>query len=186
MKKLLLSLFICCFAMSIANAQQTAEPESKSKTVEFLSKDGSFLLKDFLESTKVDNIDFQVLIITNIKDNSKIGCLRLTTKYNDDTFIGTLDADELDACIQCLTYIKDNLLNTAPTNYTEVEYSTRDGVEFGAYYTIDKNPSKNKWHIYAKTKSYTWRSRENISPENLVAVIEQLQQARNTIVERIG
>ena len=56
MKKLLLSLFICCFAMSIANAQQTAEPESKSKTVEFLSKDGSFLLKDFLESTKVDNI----------------------------------------------------------------------------------------------------------------------------------
>lgn len=186
MKKFLLSLFICCFAIGITNAQQTAEPESKSKTVEFLSKDGSFLLKDFLASTKVDDIDFQVLIITNIKDNSKIGCLRLTTRYIDDTYIGTLDADELEACIQCLTYIKDNLLNTSPANYTEVEYSTRDGVEFGAYYTIDKNPAKNKWHIYAKTKSYTWRSQESISPENLDAIIEQLQQARNTIVERIG
>lgn len=186
MKKLILTLFISVLVFSVASAQQAPEPESKSKTIEFLSKDGSFLLKDFLSSTKIDGLDFQVLIITNIKDNSKIGCLRLTTKYIDDTYIGTLDEDELDACILCLTYIKDNLLNTAPTNYTEVEYSTRDGVEFGAYYTIDKNPSKNKWNIYAKTKSYTWRSRENINPENLSDVISQLQQARNTILERIN
>ena len=103
---LMLILSIPCFAQ-----QNKAEGEkSKSKAVEFMSQSGTLIRKDFYDIHKDKyGVTCQVLILTNILNNKKSGCLRLKTEYfssvGTDTYIGTLDADEIDAAIKSLKYI---------------------------------------------------------------------------------
>ena len=117
---LLLSIFVS--ASSFAQAQKDDVPESKSKAVEFMTADGSFLVKEFYDLQKIKGVECQVLIMNNIVSGKKMGCLRLETQYrsqySSDSYIGTLDSDELDACIQSLEYIKNTLLPSAPKVYT--------------------------------------------------------------------
>lgn len=119
MKKVLIAFLTVVFATMIAFAQEQAKdaiPESKSKAIEFLKTDGSLLIKEFYDLVKVKGVECQVLVITNVVSKKKIGCLRLETKYSSsyssDSCIGTLDSDELDACIQSLQYIKDTFFNS--------------------------------------------------------------------------
>lgn len=177
---LLLSIFVS--AASFAQAQKDDVPESKSKAVEFMTADGSFLVKEFYDLQKIKGVECQVLIMNNIVSGKKMGCLRLETQYrsqySSDSYIGTLDSDELDACIQSLEYIKNTLLPSAPTVYTEAEYKTNDGVKFGAYY------SKNKWTAFVYTKGYTNRSAVFLDVENIDSFINVMNQAKGLIVEK--
>jgi len=140
MKKLFLSLLLISFSALLFAQETKNEPVSQSKSIEFLSNKGLFVLKEFYDLGKIKGIhiykdiysemDCEVLIITDIKNNTKMSCLRL----KQDKYVGTIDADELDECIQTLEYISNNLLSTTPTVYTEVEYISRDFVKIGAFY----------------------------------------------------
>lgn len=181
MKKIL--LFIALLMPMVSFAQDQKE-KSSSKTVEFLSKDGSFFKKEFYDQTAVgssyNKIDCQILIITDMKSNEKRGCLRLTTHYpsgSNDDYIGTLDPDELDACILCLQKIQTDIATTTPEVYTEAEYKTRDGVQIGTYW----NSKKKDWVIYVQTKSYTSRSMSTVDLSNLPNLIQNLNDAKETI-----
>lgn len=183
MKKFL-SIAALMFAIVFsASAQESkdSEPASKSTTVEFLAKDGTLLQKDFYPLGAVKGVDCEVLIITDVLDGTKVGCVRLETtyrsQYSSDTYIGTLDADELDACIQSLNYIKNDVLNTKPDNYVEFTYSTKDGVRIGAFY----NQTKATWTTYVRTKSYTSRSAEYFSSDNLDTLISTLESGKRII-----
>ena len=97
-----------------ATFAQEAENKTASKTVEFLSKDGSFYMKEFYDLPYVGGgsykkVECQVLFVTDLKSNKKLGCLRLTTYDTQSAFInayiGTLDLAELDACIMCFEKI---------------------------------------------------------------------------------
>lgn len=185
MRKVVFALLVAVFATMTAFAQEQAKdavPESKSKAVEFLKTDGSLLIKEFYDLEKIKGVECQVLVITNVVSKKKIGCLRLETKYSSsyssDSYIGTLDSDELDACIQSLQYIKDTLLPSTPEVYTEVEYKTNDGVKFGAYF------ANNKWTAYVYTKGYTSRSAAFINAENIDKFIAVMQQAKALITEK--
>ena len=185
MKKYLLLCFLCISVAlsSFAQAQEKdAIPESKSKAVEFLKADGTFIVKEFYDLQKIKGIECQVLIMTNVVTGAKIGCLRLETQYrsqySSDSYIGTLDSDELDACIQSLRYIKDTLLPSTPEVYTEAEYKTNDGVKFGAYF------SKNKWTAFVYTKGYTSRSACFLDVENIDSFITVMEQAKALISEK--
>lgn len=184
MKKILLSLVCAIVACGAVFAQTQAKdeiPESKSKSIEFLKADGTFLVKEFYDLQKVKGVECQVLIMTNVVTGKKMGCLRLETnyrsQYSSDSYIGTLDADELDACIQSLDYIKNTLLPSMPQVYTEAEYKTNDGVKFGAYY------NKGKWTAFVYTKGYTNRSAEFLGADNIESFIEVMQQAKSLISE---
>lgn len=185
MKKLL--LFIALM-MPVALYAQDQKEKSSSKTVEFLSKDGSFFKKEFYDQPTVgssyNKIDCQVLIITDMKSNEKRGCLRLTTHYpsssSNDDYIGTLDPDELDACIMCLQKIQTDITTTTPVTYTEAEYKTRDGVQIGTYW----NNKKSEWIIYVQTKSYTSRSMSTVDTSNLPNLIQNLKDAKEMIVTK--
>ncbi len=93
---------------------QDSKDESKSKTVEFMAGCGGLIKKEFYDLPKVKGVVNQVLIITNVLTGKKVGCLRVETSYyngrSSDSYIGTLDYEELDACVKSLTYIKDELL----------------------------------------------------------------------------
>ena len=179
MKKVLLMVAVIFLAIS-ANAQTSKQEEtSKSETVKLLQKDGVLLRKDFYDIGKVEGVTFQNIIITDISTGEKTGALRLETSYysslGTDTYIGTLDFDELEGCIKSLTYIKDNVITSLPEIYTECEYKTKDGVSLGAFVRTTKK--ERKWNIYIQTRSYANRSQEFLDSDNLVEVIALLDKS---------
>lgn len=187
MKKFLMLLVIVTLSLTTAFAQE-AERKSASKTVEFLSKDGSFFKKEFYDLPTIgntyDKVDCQVLIITDLKTNEKRGCLRLTTYYRssvaNDSYIGTLDPDELDACIMCFEKIVSEITVAPATTYTEVEYKTRDGVQLGTYW----NDKKSEWRTYVQTKAYSSCSMSSVSNDNVSSLINNLKRAKQMISDK--
>lgn len=182
----IIALLLCGF-LSFAQTEKNTEDKSKSKALEFLSKDGSFILKEFYELGTVKGVNCEVLIITDVVKNEKIGCLRVETShyvsysYGSDTYTGTLDYDELDACVKSIRYIQETLLPSSPEVYTESEYKTRDNVKVGAYYDV----SKSKWTAYMYTKGYTSKSAEFFDSSNLTELCDLMEKAKSMIAEKV-
>ena len=185
MKKIII---VFALIMPMLLCAQEKEEKSNSKTLEFLSKDGSILKKEFYDlpevGTSYNKTQNQVLIITNMKTNEKMGCLRIITTYPSSSgntdYIGTLDPDELDAAVLSMEKILNEILPTTPTTYTEVEYKTRDGVEIGTFW----KEKKSEWTIYIKTKSYTSRSMSTYKSDELAKLIKNLKDAKLMISEK--
>ena len=189
MKKAILTVLLALLAVPYSFAQDQSGKdgqESKSKAVEVLNSNGSFLLKEFFDLGKIKGVENEVCIVTNVVTGYKIGLLRLETSYKSlssssaETFTGVLDFDELDDCIMCFEYIKNTLLPSTSEVYTEARYKTADGVELGAYFNVDKK----KWEVYVKTKSYTYRSAAYLSSDNIDALIAVFKQAKSLIEEK--
>lgn len=182
--KVFILAIVTLFAASMSYAQQ--KEESASTTLQFMKSSGSFLLKEFYDLAVIKGVTCKVLIITDVVSNKKMGCMRLETKYlssysdSPDIYIGTLDADELDACISSLTYLKENILSKEAETYTEAQYTSRDNVEIGAYF----NDSKKKWTAYVQTKSYTSNSMKFFEADNLDALAAEMQKAKEMILEK--
>lgn len=181
MKKI--ALFLSVLFISISSFAQAKEevPSSQSDTVEFFNTQGSLFVKEFYDLTKVNSVECQVLILSDVVNDTKNGYLRLTTYGSSivkDAYIGTLYYDELDACIEALQYIKDTILPSTPLVYTEVEYETKKGVEFGAYF------SKNKWKACVYTNGDISCSGEFLSADNIDSFISIMNQAKTLIAEK--
>lgn len=183
--KNVISLLFATLLCVTSFAQEQKKEDSKSKAVEFSARDGSLLKKEFFELGNIKGIDFRILVLTDILKKEKIVCLRLKTTYyssasrSSDEYVGTLDPDEIDACIKSLNYIKEDLMQSAAEVYTECEYKTKDGVKIGAYF----DEKKKTWHPYIQTKSYTSRSIEFINAESLDALLAKLDEAKQKINE---
>ena len=185
MKKILIMFMISLSIPCLAQQNNTEGEKSKSKSVEFMNQSGTLIRKDFYEIHKDEyGVTCQVLILTNILNNKKSGCLRLETRYyssiGTDTYIGTLDSDEIDAAIKSLKYISETLVPTTPETYTEVEYSTRDNMEIGAFI------SNGTWQVYVQTKSYTSHSLSTIKVDKITEFISYLEKAKKLISEKVG
>lgn len=187
MKKfaLIFATMLCCSVAFAQSAKDDAE-KTTSKTLEFLAKDGSFNVKEFYDLGTVKGIQCQVLIITNVVKNEKIGCLRVEKDYyssyssSSDSYIGTLDYDELDACIKSIDYIKETLLPSQPEVYTESQYKTRDNVQVGAYF----DTKKKTWTAFMYTKGHTSRSAAFFDSSNLTELSEIMARAKEMIKEK--
>jgi len=185
MKKIVI-FAIAFFAISIsANAQSPNKEASKSSAVAFSERDGVCLVKTYYPLGKVADVEYEILQLEDVAKKTTMCCLRLKTKsYSSatrdvDEYVGTLDADEVSAFIQSLVYIKDNLLPTSPTNYTECIYNSKDGVKFGAYY----DQKANKWMAFVYTKSYTTRSAQFFSSDDIEKTIAMMNNATAKIAE---
>lgn len=188
MKKLLVLLIALSLSTINVFAQNTPTEEehkkSESKTLEFMESSGFFIQKEYFYLSSINGVEYEVLVITNLMNGNKMGCLTVTTtnssSYSTDEYVGTLDYDEIDACIQCLTKLQDEILPSIPTVYTELEYKTRDGVKIGAYY----DTNKAKWYGYVYTKDYTSRSLGFFKDSNIPTIINVMNQAKAMIMEK--
>ena len=189
MKKLLLTIVCSVFALVASSQEKLSESASKSQVVELLAKDGILLEKQFYPLGSVAGVEFENLILTDITTGKKTGALRVTTSYyssiGSDDYIGTLDADELDACLKSMNYIKEQVAKPAPSIYTEYEYSTRDGVSMGCYCSTDRK-GESSWTIFIKTKKYTSRSTKHLKADNLEAVITTLEKAKTDLTTHLA
>lgn len=176
MKKTIIAVVTLLMLCNVSFGQ-VAKEESKSKSIAFSAQAGSLIKKEFYPIGKVKGVEFEVLIMTDILKNEKMGCLRLkTSDYSSkDEYIGTLDLDEIDACVKSLEFIKDKLLTTVTENYTECEYKSKDGVKFGAY------SEKTKWTAFIYTKSYTYRSASFFNSDELGDAIGKLNESKEKI-----
>ena len=178
MKKFLFSLLVAVLAIP-AFAKILEKDKSDSKAVAFSSRQGALITKVFYPIGDVKGVNFEVLLMVDELKQEKIACLRLKTysSVTEDDYIGTLDADEIDACMQSLAYIKDKLLPTTPEMYPECEYKSKDGIRMGAF------SSSKGWSSFVYTKSYTSRSAKFLKEEDLPVIIEKLSEAKQKIAE---
>ena len=183
-KMLLIALLTVLCGVSYAQEKKDASQESSSKTLEFMKKDGTLIQREFYPLGKVKGVECEVLIITDVISKKKMGCLRLKTKYSSsyssDTYIGTLDFDEMDACMKSISFINESVITTTPSAYTEVEYKTRDRVEVGAFY----QERSSSWRAYVQTKSYTNNSMEFFAASELTQLLSIMEQAKRLIEEK--
>ena len=180
MKKLVLVL-LCMFAATTMMAQTVdLEKEPKSETLKFLEY-GACFKKEFYDIGTIRDLMCQVLIITDIVDNTKMGCVMLgvTSKF------ATLDYTEIDACIKFLEYIK-NVTCDQPAVYTEFLFQTNDDIEIGAFYNEDGNMIiKQGWNISVQISKYVSAPTAYFPVKNIDLFIDLLTNAKNLIAEKI-
>ena len=169
-----------------ANAQeQTNENVSKSEAVQLLNREGILTRRDFYDIGNIGKVAFQTLVITDITTGEKTGALRLEAYQvlttNSQTFIGTLDYDEISGCIKSLEYIKNNLLNTTPDNYTEFDFKTKDHASVGAFYSVNEN----KWTLYIKTRDYISASLKAIKAKEIDTLISLFTAAKDNLSTKL-
>lgn len=185
-KSVKLICLLLLFTSSHLIAQTIEKEQSKSKTVEFSKKSGAFLKKEFQELGSFSNIKFTNIYFTDILTNEKASALKVETSYYSSSlgsteYSGTLDPDELDACLKCLNHIKTNCIGTTPELYTEMIYKTRDGLSIGAYYSIEDN-KKQQWVVFIQPESYTYKSLKAIKEEDLGKIISVIEQSKQTLL----
>ena len=196
MKKLFILLVLLC-SVAVSNAQEK-ETENRSKAALFEESKGSLIRKDFYNLPKVGGLENNVLILTDIFTGTKIGCLRMTTKYHKyddkyDTYAGYIDFEELDAAIKSLSYIKETILYTTPDVYTEFSFKSKDGVQLGTYF----NEKTQKWVVFiwlrkwadflvevnAEPKCSSRKYALHCDVTQLSKMIENLKRAKSKIQE---
>lgn len=191
MKKIIMALFMVLSmmsTMSVCYAQTEEDATPKSKTLAFMAKDGSFFKRETINLPSAGPVKCEVLVITDVKTNDKIACLRLITEYyisggNTDSYIGTLDSDEIDAVIQCIDHLQTEEFPSQTDLYTEVTYKSRDGIQIGAYFSPDAK--KKEWQPFVYTQRST-RSRKYPTQEAIAQIKINCESAKQIINERLG
>lgn len=182
MKKLFILLVLLC-SVAVSNAQEKETEKSQSKAVLFENSIGSLIRKDSYDLPKVGDAEMDVIIMTDIFTGTKIGCLRMTTKYHKyddkyDTYAGYIDFEELDAAIKSLSYIKETILPTTPNVVTRFTFNIKDGGQLRTEF----NEKTKKWVFSIYTTNYL-RSATTCDVTQLSKMIEIMKTAKSKIQE---
>lgn len=183
MKKLFILLVLLC-SVAVSNAQEKETEKPQSKATLFEQSIGSLIRRDVYNLPKVGGAEIDVMILTDILTGTKIGCLRMVTKYHwpysDDisTFVGYLDFEELDAAIKSLSYIKETILPTTPDVDTRFTFNFKDGGQL----RIDFNEKTKKWVISIYTQKDI-KSKTECDETQLSKMIENMKTAKSKIQE---
>jgi len=154
MKNFLL-VFTTFFLTNIAFAQieqLVKNGEEKSGALLFSERAGSLIVSSYYSLGSVGKLGmlykpvvFEVILFEDVISNEKEACMRLTVTSENTLYYGYLDADEIDACIKSIKFIRENTLLSKPRIETKCEYKSRAGVRFGARY------QSSNWRIYIQS-----------------------------------
>lgn len=166
----------------IIHAQEKiAEQNSKSKIeTQFLTK-GKLIKKEFIPlgviQSKYTSIDVAILKLEDLTTGVKIFGVKVSfeasSSYSSSTKSAFIDRDEINDVIITLKKMNENIINTTPSNYTEVIYVCRSGYEIGVYYDKSK-----KWVAYMKLEEYDSNSDLFLETDALLTFQILLQQAQ--------
>lgn len=144
---------------SVCCAQEAKpEPTPLSKLEEFSKKSGTLVQKTFESIGGVSDVTMDIVEIKDLLSNQAVKGLRMElvvkSTYSTDTKRAFLDSDEIDGLLKSIQFVRDNVMTTTPTIYTEVTYQSRSGFEFGAFFAI-----KGKgWTSYLKLERFDGKS----------------------------
>jgi len=178
MKKLLITILIIPFFISVV-----AQDKEKvlSQADQFSARSGALIQKEFIEIGNAKALDIKIIRIKDLNSGSKISALRFEytypSAYSSDTYIATLDSDEIDGLIKSISNIQNNVFNTTCSNYTEYIYRSRGGFEFGAFYSKEEQ----KWSPFVKLDKYTNKSLYPLKIEDIINFLSLIQKAQSLL-----
>lgn len=162
MNKLALSILLGM--VSLLTFGQTNEKEL-SNVESFSAKSGTLMKKEYFEVGVLKKCEIKVIHFIDLITDTKQAGLKfeydVASSYSTDTKSAILDVDEIDALMSSIRLMQENILVTAPENYTEVAYRSRSGFQCGCYY------SKGAWSTFMKlekfdSKSYVWLTADDM------------------------
>lgn len=186
-KTILLAMFaLTPFLHSFA--QESDKQESKSNTVLFEERGNSLIERKYFDFEPILGVEFQNIVISNVQSGEKVGALRLiSSEYSKvlnrpQTFIGTVDSDELEALIKALEFMQNTINTQEVTDIdTEYEFRSRDNVRICIF-----TSRKKVWEMVIQPVQYTNRSSRYMKSDNLPKIIEQVKKAKAQLDEALG
>lgn len=188
MKKIILLAILAIAAFIPSFAQEADKQESKSNTVLFQERGNSLMERKYFDFEPIFGVEFQNIVITNVQSGEKIGALRLISgEYSKvlnrpESFIGTLDSDELESFIKALEFMQ-NVVNTKEVTdvNTEYEFRSRDNVRVCIF-----TSRKKVWELVIQPVQYSNRSSRYMKADKLPEIIEQVKKAKAQLDEALG
>ncbi|MCR5362890.1 MAG: hypothetical protein K6E73_12910 [Bacteroidales bacterium] len=152
------------------------QDRSRSRLAALMDSSG-LLLK--METRKLESIggkEFKLLAITDLASNQTERGLIISSieRRPQEPYYAVLDSDEIVPCLQLMQYARDSLCGTKPSADTEVKFTARDGVCFGAYC----RSNRKTWDIYFYKPTH---ATEYLSDKQLSRLIEVLEEAKKNI-----
>lgn len=161
----------------ISNSFAQVKDKSISKTDEFSAKSGTLIKKTFIDISNIKGesgrnyCKIQVLNLTDLITTAKLSAV----KFENDKRSNSVDADELDALIKSIKIIKEKVITTIPTTYTEVEYFSRGGFSAGCF------SKDSSWTFYIKIDKYFGDSYVFLETSKIDELITSLETAKTKL-----
>ena len=178
MKKIILSLFLSS-SLNVYS-QEIKKDIEQTKSEKFSQRSGTLLQKDFIDLGQIGGTEIKILKISDLNNNESNSSVRFEKQgYGTyaDTYINTIDKDEVDGLIISIKNLLNNVLKSTPTTYTEVTYSSRGGFSLGTYFEV----KKSKWTNFIKVEKYTSKSMAILNEADLQSLLSLLEQAKTKI-----
>lgn len=151
MKKVLLIIALTVTTLSVYS-QENPDQQDVSNAELFALKSGSLLKTEYFFIDKIRNTIFESVKYTDMLSNEVRNALRfeyaVLIGMQTETRSSYLDEDEVDALIQSLEIIRDNVLNSNPLTETEVTFTSRSGFQAGCLW------NSGSWTPFIKGKYY--------------------------------
>lgn len=167
------------------------------KVKEFIENTDKFVTKNVYHIE--GRLILSVIILKDFTTNSKIGYLEYTTQdyFSSDrpktSFVSYLDYDEIEHCISCLEYIKDNLIGKLPdSNVYEFYYTAKLGGRIGACFhkpNADNYISDDMWYIFFNGDPLERDKHEKVfalTKKNADKIINQFKHAKQLIERKMA
>ena len=173
---------------------------STSKTVDFLKSHSSLFKYEYYALPDVgkgsSRIGNEVVIITDIVNKKKVGCLRVSNSgmlqnygygFFRNRYACVLDFDELDDLIKSCEYIQSVVLKTEAEVPTVIKYETLDGLTLEAEWVEINSTiySGAEWYVYIKTDWYENDSSRKINMKYFPQFIQNLKDAKEMILLKL-
>lgn len=188
MKKTILLAILAITAFIPSFAQEADKQESKSNTILFQERGNSLMERKYFDIGTIPGVEFQNIVISNVQSGEKVGALRfITSDYSSvlkrsETFIGTIDSDELESCIKALEFM-NNIVNTQDITEvdTEYEFRSRDNVRICIF-----TSRKKSWEMVIQPVQYSNRSSLYLKADKMPEIIELTKKAKAQLDEALG
>lgn len=170
-------LIVFTFCDVPALAQENLGAAQTSDVEAFSSRDGVLLERQFIDVGKFKKCEIQVVVFTDLlTQQGRKGVrfsMEVASSYTVDTKIALLDPEEVDALIQSLKIIIEEVMPTTRVNYTEIAYTSRDGFQAGCYWS-----KKKAWEGFMRLERFDRDSNLWFNADEFASLLSILEEAK--------
>jgi hypothetical protein len=158
-------------------SKNVQESHEKSKVETFSLKTGSLIKKEFIEVGTIKKVEIKSLKITDMLAKTSISGIKLETdiykSYGNTTKSCFLDSDEIDGFIKSGKLLIEALATGNTTNYTEFQFTSRDGFQAGAF-----SNDKGNWSFFLKLEKFDSDSYVFLNKEEFEKILSTVEDAK--------
>jgi len=116
-----------------------------TRAEKFSDSTGALIQKEYIRVGNILDCVIDVVHYTDLVNGTKVSALRFSDALGK---VAILDEDEIGALVISMKIIRDTVLVSAPSHYTETFFRSRCGFEAGSYY------DKGVWKSYLKLRRH--------------------------------